>query len=282
MTTTIVAITAFDNPVTLPAIPKRGTTALHDAISVELAAKASLDTDCAREIHLSLQSSGPEADNESEVLMFIAVDHVKPARFEPAVVKAEPGFDYIDALSGSAVVRSDFRSFTYTFYIDEPWEHVTSSFVYAEPRFGILERAGHLFVGVGLGDLQAFAAIVVDATYTPSPQLFPMETTAAGNGFMLELVNYVTGERLYSRFVVLPKRFMAALRRAITRQIAAPNQLPLELQLATHYGASIDADHGMSDCWDVARYIAVGKDCPVQHLWIRAHHRIAIVGPASP
>jgi hypothetical protein len=288
MTTTNIAITAFDKPVTLPAIPTRGTTALHDAIYIELAAKASLEFDWVRQIDLCLQTSdesdaeiGSEADDESEVLMFIAVDHVKPIRFVAAAVKAEPGFDYTDALSDSAIVRSDCSGFKYTFYIDEPCECVISSFVHARPRFGILERAGHLFVGVGLDDLQAFAAMAVNAAGTPNAHL-SMETSAAGNGFMLELVNHVTGERLYSRFVVLPKRFMAALRRAITRKIAAPSQLPLELQRATSYRAFFHPVISMTDCWKAARHIAVGIDCPVQRLWIRAHHGIAIVGLAGP
>jgi hypothetical protein len=286
-TTTSIATTAFDKPVTLPAIPTRSTTSLRNATQIELAPKASLKTGW-REIHLSLRGSDgldgkivPEAYDERQVLLFIAVDHVNPARFEPAVVKAEPGIDYTDALSDSAVVRSDFRGLTYTFYFDNPCEHVKSSFATAEPRFGILERAKHLFVGVGLGDLQAFAAITVNAAERPIARL-AMETTAAGNGCMLELVNNVTGQLISSRFVVLPKKFMAALRRAITRQIAVPIQLPLELQMATHYRAFAHSAHSITDCWKAARHIAVGKDCSVQRLSIRAHHGIAIVGPASP
>jgi hypothetical protein len=143
-----------------------------------------------------------------------------------------------------------------------------NSFVQAQSRFGILERAGHLFVGVELGDLQAFAAISVNAAETPIARL-SMETSAVGNGFRLELVDYLTGRRLCSRFVILPKRFMAGLRRAITRQIAAPSQLPLELQMATNYRAFVHPARSMTDCWKAARHIAVGFDCPVQRLWIR-------------
>jgi hypothetical protein len=287
-TTTSIATTAFDKPVTLPAIPRRSTTSLRNATHLELGSKASFATDWHREIDLSLRGSDglhweivPEAYNERQVLMFIAVDHVKPARFEPAVVKAEPGIDYTDALSDSAVVRSDFRGLTYTFYFDKPCEHVKSSFATAEPRFGILERAKRLFVGVGLGDLQAFAAITVNAAERPIARL-AMETSAAGNGCMLELVNNLTGQRLSSRFVVLPKKFMAALRRAIARQIAAPRQLPLELQMTIHYRAFVRSAHSITDCWKAARHIAVGKDCSVQRFSIRAHHGVAIVGPASP
>src|ERR1017187_1374193 len=58
---------------------------------------------------------------------------------------------------------SAFSGFTYPFYIEEPGVRVMNSFVQAQSRFGILERAGHLFVGVELGDLQAFAAISVNA-----------------------------------------------------------------------------------------------------------------------
>jgi hypothetical protein len=286
-TTTSIATTPSDKPVARPAIPIRGTTVLPDAIYVQLAAKSSLEMDWAREIHLSLQTpdeSDPEimseADNESEVLLFVAVDHAKPARFEPAVVKAEPGFDYTGALNGSAVVRSDCRGFEFTFYIDAPCEHVTNSFVYAEPQFGILERAGLLFVGVRLDDLQAFAALTVNAAGTPNNHL-SMETSAAGNGFMLELVDCETGERMYSRFVLLPKKFMSALRRAIARQIAAPSQLPLELQLATHYSAFFNSSQRMAECWAAARQISVGKDCPVQRLWIRAYDNFETFEPAD-
>jgi hypothetical protein len=281
-TTTSIATTASDKPVPRPGIPTRGTTVLRDAIYIELAAKASLEMDWIREMHLSLQTpdesdeeTNSEADSESEVLMFIAVDHAKPARFEPAVVKAEPGFDYSGALGGSAVICSDFRGFKFTFYIDEPCEHVTGSFVCAVPQFGILERAGLLFVGVRIGDLQSFAALTVNAAGTSNVHL-SMETSAAGNGVMLELVNSRTRERMYPRFVLLPRKFMNALRRAIARQVGAPSQLPLELRLATHYGASFNSN-GMADCWAAARYISVGKDCPVQRLWIRAFDNIAVV-----
>jgi hypothetical protein len=287
-TATSIATTASEETVPQPAIPKRGVTALRDAIYIELAAKASLEMDWIREMHLSLQTSDEsdaetksEAAIENEVLMFIAVDQVKPARFEPAVVKAEPGFDYTDALSGSAVVRSDFRGFEFTFYIDEPCEHVTSSFVYDEAQFGILERSGLLFVGVRLGDLQAFAALTINAAGSPNNNL-SMETAAAGNGFMLELVDSATGERMYSRFVILPRKFMSALRRAIARQISTPSQLPLELQLATHYSAVFDSDQSMAECWEAARHISVGKDCPVQRLWIRAFENFVAVEGTGP
>ena len=262
--TTSIATGGSDKPVSRQANPTRGTIALRDAIYVELAAKASVEMDWIREIHLNLQISGElnaEVDSESEVLMFIAVDHAKPARFEPAVVKAEPGFDYTDALSGSAVMRSDCRGFEFTFYIDEPCEHVTGSFIYAEPQFGILERAGLFFVGVRLGDLQAFAAFTVNAE--SKPQL-PMATSAGGNGIMLELVNSETGERMYSRFVLMPRKFMTALLRAIARQFAAPSQMPLQLQLATHYSAFFNSNQSMDECWAAARHISIGKDCPVQ------------------
>jgi hypothetical protein len=275
-TTTSIVATASTKSVAEPAIPTRSTTILRDAIYLELAAKASLEMDWVREIHLNLQApdeldaeTKSEADSVSEVLMFIAVDHAKPARFEPAVVRAEPGFDYTLALSDSAVIRSDFRSFEFTFYIDEPCEHVTSSFVYAEPQFGIVERAGQLFVGVRLGDLQAFAALTVNAAGTPNARL-PMETSAGGNGFMLELVNSGTGERIYPRFVLMPRKFMTALRRAIARQLEAPSQLPLQLQLATHYSIIFNSNDSFAECWAAARHISVGKDCPVQRLWIRA------------
>jgi hypothetical protein len=261
---------------------------LRDAIYLEIAAKASLEMDWIREIHLNLQApdeldaeTKSEADNESEVLMFIAVDHAKPARFEPAVVKAEQGFDYTDALNGSAVVRFDFSGFEFTFYIDEPCEHVTNSFVYEEPRFGILERAGQLFVGVRLGDLQAFAAFTVNAQRNHNPPL-SMATSAGGNGVMLELVNIETGERMYSRFVLLPRKFMTALRRAIARQFAAPSQLPLQLQLATHYSAFFNSNQSMDECWAAARHISIGKDCPVQRLWIRACDSFAALETVDP
>jgi hypothetical protein len=287
MTTTGVATTASDKPVARPAIPTCGAAVLRDAIYVELAPKSSLEMDWVREIHLSLQTSdewdleiASEADNASEVLMFIVVDNAKPARFEPAVVKAEPGFDYTDALNGSAVVRSDFRGFAFTFYIDKPCEHVTDSFLYAEPQFGILEQAGVLFVGVRLGDLQAFAALTVNAAGTPNNHL-SMETTAAGNGFMLELVDYETEERMYSRFVLLPRKFMSALRRAIARQIAAPSQLPLELHRATHYSAFFHSNQSMAECWAAAGQISVGKDCPVQRLWIHVYDNFEAVEVAG-
>jgi hypothetical protein len=276
MTTTTLPTNASDRPVAPPTLPTREMIALRDAIYLELAATASLERDWTREIDLSLQNSdeseeeiGSEGDNQSVVLMFIAVDHAKPARFEPAVVKAEPGFDYTYAPGRSAVVRSDYDGFSCTFYIDDPCEHVTGPFVHGEPRFGILERAGHLFLGVGLGDLQAFTAMTFNAAGNPKAPL-SMETSAAGNGFMLELVNSMTGEYLYSRFVLLPRQFMSALRRAIARQVAAPNQLPLQLQRATHYSAFFNANQGVADCWAAARYISVGRDCPVQRLWIRA------------
>jgi hypothetical protein len=184
-------------------------------------------------------------------------------------------------LSDSAVIRSDFRGFEFTFYIDEPCEHVTSSFVYAEPQFGILERAGQLFVGVRLGDLQAFAALTVNGAGAPDARL-SMETSASGNGFMLELVNSGTGERLYPRFVLLPRAFMTALRRAIARQFAAPSQLPLQLLLATHYSAFFNSNQSMDECWAAARHISVGKDCPVQRLWIRALENFMAVEGSGP
>jgi hypothetical protein len=157
---------------------------------------------------------------------------------------------------------------------------MTSSFVYAEPQFGILERAGQLFVGVRLGDLQAFAASTVSAAGTPNAHL-SMETSAGGNGFMMELVNGETGERMYSRFVLLPRKFMTALRGAIARQIAAPSQLPLPLQLATHYSIIFNSNDSFAECWAAARHISVGKDCPVQRLWIRACENFVAVEAAG-
>jgi hypothetical protein len=285
-TSTSIVTNPPQKPVAEAAIlARRSPTALRDSIYLELAAKSSLEMDWIREIHLDLQAADEsdaetksEADNESEVLMFIAVDQAKPARFEPAVVKAEPGFDYTLALSGSAVIRSDFSGFEFTFYVDEPCEPVTSSFVYAEPQFGILERAGQLFVGVRLGNLQAFAAFTVNAR---SNTHLSMETSAGGNGFMMELVNGETGERMYSRFVLLPRKFMTALRGAIARQIAAPSQLPLPLQLATHYSIIFNSNDSFAECWAAARHISVGKDCPVQRLWIRACENFVAVEAAG-
>jgi len=275
-------------PVAEAAIPARSPTALRDSIYVELAAKSSLEMDWIREIHLDLQApdeldaqTNLEAGNESEVLMFIAVDHAKPARFDPAVVKAEPGFDFTDAFGDSAVIRSDCRGFEFIFYIDEPCEHVTNAFVCGEPQFGMLERAGQLFVGVRLGDLQAFSALTISAVGTPDAHL-PMETSAGGNGFMLELVNSGTGERMYSRFVLLSRKFMTALRCAIARQIAAPSQLPLPLQSATHYSIIFNSNDSFAECWAAAQPISVGKDCPVQRLWICAYDDFAAVEAANP
>ena len=251
-TTTNIATTAFNTPAKELVTPTLSTTTLREAIYIELAAKASLEMDWMRDVHLSLQTTPDEMDaetawelnRETEVLMFIALDHAKPARFEPAVVKAEPGFDYRDALSGSAVVCSNSSGFEFTFYIDEPCEHITGLFVYAEPQFGILERAGQMIVGVRLGDLQAFAAFTVNAN--SSTQL-SMETSARGNGVMLELVDSETGERMYGRFVLLPRKFMTALRRAIARQFVAPSQMPLQLQLATHYSVFCNSNQSMDE-----------------------------------
>jgi hypothetical protein len=274
-TTTNIAISAFNKPVKELVIPTHSTTILRDAIYIELAATATLESDWTREIDLRLRTTpdeldeetDSEADGQTEVLMFIAVDHAKPARFEPAVVKAEPGLDYTNALSGSAVMRSDSHGFKFTFYIDEPCDHVTGSFVLAEPQFGILERAGVLFLGVRLGDLQAFAAVTVNAN--SSTQL-SMATSAVGNGVMLELNDSGTRERMYSRFVLLPRKFMTELRRAIARQFVAPSQMPLQLQLATHYSVFFNSNQTTAECWAAARHISVGKDCPVQRLWIHA------------
>ncbi len=286
-TTTTIATITSDKPAAPQTIPALPTSVLSDAIYVELAPKASLDMDGMREIQLNVQTldetdaeTEAEAANESEVLLFIAVDHAKPARFEPAVVKAEPGFDYIRALGDSAAIRSDLQGFEFTFYIDEPCDHVICSFVYADPQFGILERVGQLFVGVRVGDLQAFAALTVRAAGAPNAHL-PMESSAGGNGIMLKLVNSATGERMYSRFVLLPKTFMTALRRAIARQLAASNQMPVQLQLATHYSAFFDSDQSMYACWAAARHISVGKDCPVQRIWIRAFESFAVVEEAD-
>jgi hypothetical protein len=278
-TTTNIATSASNNPVKELVTPTLSTTILRDAICTELPAKSSLEMGWIREIHLSLLTTPDEldaetdweADGETNVLMFIAVDHAKPARFEPAVVKAEPGFDYTNAFSRSAVIRSDSRGFEFTFYIDQPCEHVTSLFIYAEPQFGILERAGQLFVGVRLGDLQAFAALTVNG----STQL-SMETSAGGNGIMLELVDSRTGERMYPRFVLLPRKFMTALRRAIARQFVEPSQMPLQLQLVTQYSVFFNSNQTTAECWAAARHLSVGKDCPVQRLWIHAYDNFSI------
>ena len=63
---------------------------------------------------------------------------------------------------------------------------------------------------------------------------------------------------------------MTALLRAIARQFAAPSQMPLQLQLATHYSAFFKSNQSMDECWAAARHISIGKDCPVQRLWIRS------------
>ena len=287
-TATTIATIAFDKPAAPRAIPPLATSILSDAIYLELALIASLDTDELREIKLNVQTvcemDGEiytEAANESEVLLFIAVDHAKPARFESAVVKAEPRFDYNGASGNSAAIRSNCRGFEFTFCIEGPCDHVISSFVYAEPEFGILERVGQLFVGVRFGELQAFAALTVGGAGTLNDHL-PMETSAGGNGIMLELVNSETGELMYSRFVLLPRKFMTALRRAIARQLAAPNRMPVELQQAAHYSAFCHSDQSMETCWAVARHISVGKDCPVQRMWIRAFESFTVgEGPDS-
>jgi hypothetical protein len=273
-TTTSIAISAFKKPFKGRVIPTHSTTILRDAIYVELAATASLKGDYGKEMNLRLrttpdqmdQETDSDGDSETEVLIFIAVDHAKPARFEPAVVKAESGLDYTNAMSRSAVMRSDSRGFEFTFYIDEPCNHITRLFVHAEPQFGILERDGLLFVGVRLGDLQAFAALPVNAKSDT-----PMETSAGGNGVMLNLVDNGTSERMYSRFVLLPRKFMAALRRAIARQFVTPSQMPLQLQLVTHYHVFFNSNQTTSECWAAARRISVGKDCPAQRLAIHAY-----------
>lgn len=287
-TTTTIATIASDKPAAPEPTSALPTSVLSEAIYVELAATASLDMDQMREFQLNLQTldetdaeTEAEAANAREVLLFIAVDHAKPARFEPAVVKAEPGFDYTRALGNSAAIRSNFRGFEFTFYINEPCDHVICSFVYAEPEFGILERVGQLFVGVRLGELQAFAASTVRGAGTPNAHL-PMETSAGGNGIMLRLVNNATDELMYSRFVLLPRKFITALRRAIARQFAAANQMPIELQMATHYSAFFDSEQCMDGCWAAAHHISIGKDCPVQRVWIRAFDSFTMVeGPDS-
>jgi hypothetical protein len=86
---------------------------------------------------------------------------------------------------------------------------------------------------------------------------------------MLELVDAESGDLLYSRFVLLPRKFTSALWRALARQIAVPPVLPLQLQLATNYSAFFKADGRMAECWSAARYISKGTDTPVQRLWIR-------------
>ena len=233
---TLSAPTASDNPAAPQSILGLPNYFLSVAIYLELAPTASLDTDELREINLNVQAISEmegeiytEAPNESQMLLFIAVDHAKPARFESAVVKAEPLFDRTGGPGNSAAIRSNCRGFEFTLSIDDLCDDVTTSFVYAEPEFGILEPVGQLFVGVRLGELQAFAALTVCGTGTPNHHL-PMENSAGGNGIMLQLVHSETGERMYSRFVLLPRKFMTALWRAIARQLAAPSQMPLELQ----------------------------------------------------
>jgi hypothetical protein len=277
MTTAItLSTTAPTNPVAQPAMSTNSSKALRDTIYLELAVRARRAMDSVREIELCLESPwDAETDNDAEAILFIAVDSAsKPARFESAAVMAVPGFDFRDAPSGSVIIAADCHAFRYTFFFDEPQDSIVSSFVYAIPQFGILERAGLLFIGVRLGELQAFGSLSVRGAGVPNACL-PNKTSPAAYGIMLELVDAGSGDLLYSRFVLLPRKFTSALWRALERQIAAPPGLPLQLQLATNYSAFFKADGRMAECWSAARYISKGTDTPVQRLWIRPCYDLA-------
>jgi hypothetical protein len=278
MTTAITpSTTAPTNPGAQPAISTNGSKALRDTIYLELAVRARRAMDSVREIELCLESPwDAETDNDVEAILFIAVDSAsKPARFEPAAVMAVPGFDFRDASSGSVIIAADCHAFRYTFFFDEPQDSIVSSFVYAIPEFGILERAGLLFIGVRLGALQAFGSLSVRGGGSVPNACLPNKTSPAAYGIMLELVDAGSGALLYSRFVLLPRKFTSALWRALERQIAAPPGLPLQLQLATNYSAFFNADGRMAECWSAARYISKGMDTSVQRLWIRPCYDLA-------
>ncbi len=271
MTTAItLSTTAPTEPVAQPAMSTNSSSnGLADSIYLELAVGARRVMDSVRKIELGLESPwDAETDDGAEAILFIAVDSAaKPARFESAAVMAVPGFDLRDVPSGSVIIAADCHAFRYTFFFDEPRESIVSSFVYAIPQFGILERPGHLFIGVQLGELQAFGSLSVRGARTNA--CLPNKTSPAAYGIMLELVDAGSGELLYSRFVVLPRKFTSALWRALERQIAAPSGLPIQLQLATNYSVFFKANSQMSECWSAARYISKGTDTPVQRLWVR-------------
>jgi hypothetical protein len=271
MTTAVtLSTTAPTNSVAQPAMSTNSSKGLRDTIYLELAVRARRAMDPVREIELCLESPwDAETDNDAEAILFIAVDSTaKPARFESAAVMAVPGFGFRDAPSGSVIIAADCHAFRYTFFFDEPRDSIVNSFVYAIPQFGILERAGLLFIGVRLGELQAFGSLSVRGAGVPNACL-PNKSSPAAYGIMLELVDAGSGDLLYSRFVLLPRKFTSALWRALERQIAAPPGLPLQLQLATNYSAFFNADGRMAECWSAARYISKGTDTPVQRLWIR-------------
>lgn len=223
-------------------------------------------------MELCLKSSDErESDNLVEALIFTAADSEKPARFEPAAVMVRSGFDYRGAPANTAMITANRDGFQFTFFLDHVCECVVDSFVNADSQFGILERGGELFLGVHLGALQSFTALTINSSNVPNA-FIPDSRSAIGNAITLEVVDAMSGERLYARVVILPKRFTSALHRAIRRQSARPAKLPLQLTLSTHYAAFFNADERMNDCWAAARYISAGTDCPVQSLLIQANN----------
>ncbi len=216
-------------------------------------------------------SVDPESNNIVEALIFTAADSEKPTRFEPTAVMVRSGFDYRCAPANTAMIAANGDGIQVTFFLDHVCGCVIDAFANAESYFGILERGAQLFVGVQLGELQSFTALSIYQAGARNASILDKHT-AVGNAITLEVVDSESGERLYARVVILPRRFTNALHRAIRRQSARSAQLPLQLTLATHYELFFNANERMNDCWAAARYISAGTDCPVQSLFIQANN----------
>lgn len=260
------------NPISDPNTLTGTATCLLEALSLYLSVQSYLNPKYGRELELCLKSSDePESDNQVEALIFTAADSEKPARFEPAAVMVRPGFDYRSAPANTAMIAANRDGIQFTLFLDHVCDCVIDSFVNAESKFGILERGGQLFIGVQLGDLQSFTALTINSANVPNA-FIPDSRSAIGNTITLEVVDAISGERLYARVVILPKRFTSALHRAMRRQSARSAQLPLQLTLSTHYAVVFAGNERMNDCWAAARYISAGTDCPVQSLLILANN----------
>jgi len=253
------AITATSNesliPISDPNTLSGTATCLLEAISLHLGVKSHLHPEFGRELELCLKSSDdPESHNIVEALIFTAADSEKPARFEPAAVMVRAGFDYRSAPANTAMIAANGDGIQVTFFLGQVCGCVIDAFANAESYFGILERGAQLFVGVQLGELQSFTALSVYHAGARNAYILDRHTVI-GNAITLEVVDSESGERLYARVVILPRKFTNALHRAIRRQSARSSQLPLQLSLATHYDVFFNANELMSECWSAARYI---------------------------